>query len=274
MTVLPAIDLLGGSCVRLTRGDYNRVNRYSRDPVAVAREFEAAGARWIHLVDLDAARGRAVSGAGRSHVTAGHADLPAARSVDQPAAGSGNRSPADHRNRRIIQAITGEVSCNIQIGGGIRRLEDVEELLQAGAKRLIVGTILVKDPEEVRRWCRLHPGLLWAGIDADRGTVKVSGWEQEAAPPDVELAVRVGELGLAGIVYTSIGRDGTLGGPDIERTNRIAEVSGMPVILSGGIGSMEDVRRVADQGHPGIEGLIIGKAIYEGRVDLRELLRA
>lgn len=221
------------------------MERYSRDPVEVALVFERAGARWVHLVDLDAARGPS----------------------------DNSRPGKTNQNRGIIRRIARAVSCRIEVGGGIRRWQDVEELLEAGAERLIVGTILVKDPEEVERWSGLHPGVLWAGIDADRGMVKVSGWEQKTALRDVRLAARIREMGLAGIVYTSIGRDGTLEGPDIERTNRIAEVSGLPVILSGGIGGPEDVRQVLERRHPGIEGVIIGKAIYQGRVDLAELFR-
>jgi phosphoribosylformimino-5-aminoimidazole carboxamide ribotide isomerase len=252
MTLIPAIDLLGGACVRLTRGRYDRVEHYSKDPLEVARRFEAAGARWIHLVDLDAAR-RAPS----------VSDFSIPSSSGQPAAAAHNRS--------TIRRIARTLSCSIEVGGGIRRLEDVEELLEVGVKRLIVGTVLVKDPEEVSRWCDLHPGVLWAGIDADHGSVKISGWEQAAALQDVELAGRIRQMGLAGIVYTSIGRDGTLEGPDIEGTNRIAEVSGLPVILSGGIGSMEHVRQVFLKRHAGVEGLVIGKAIYRGQIDLEEL---
>lgn len=256
MTLIPAIDLLGGACVRLTRGDYGRVERYSGDPLEVARRFEAAGAGWIHLVDLDAARG--TSGTGQHSAAVSHIH-------NQPATAGHNRATI----RRIARA----VSCHVEVGGGIRSLIAVEELLEAGAKRLIIGTKVVKDPEEVSRWCSHFPGVLWAGIDADRGTVKVSGWVEEAALQDVELAVQVSKKGLAGIVYTSIGRDGTLVGPDIERTNRIAEVSGLPVILSGGIGSIEDVRRVLERRHAGVEGLIIGKAIYRGRLDLQALFK-
>jgi phosphoribosylformimino-5-aminoimidazole carboxamide ribotide isomerase len=252
MTLIPAIDLLGGACVRLTRGRYDQVERYSKDPLEVARRFEAAGARWIHLVDLDAARrGSSIS------------DSSIFSSSDQPA--------ADVHNRSTIRRIARTLSCSIEVGGGIRSLEDVEELLEAGVKRLIVGTVLVKNPQEVSRWCGLHPGILWAGIDADSGAVKISGWEQGLELQDVELAGRVRQMGLAGIVYTSIGRDGTLEGPDIEGTNRIAEVSGLPVILSGGIGSMEHVRQVFLEGHAGVEGLVIGKAIYRGQIDLEEL---
>ena len=255
MIPIPAIDLLGGACVRLTKGSYDRVERYGEDPLEVARRFEAAGAPWIHLVDLDAARAAAPPSA------------TTIKSHRRPA------QPAATNNRPVIRRIARSISCSIEVGGGIRSLRDVEEILEAGAGRLIVGTILVKDPEEVKHWCALHPGVLWAGIDADRGAVKISGWQQSSELQDVELAGRVRRLGLAGIVYTSIGRDGTMEGPDIERTNRIAEVSNLPVILSGGIGSMEHVQRVFQQAQAGVEGLIIGKAIYRGRVDLGELLR-
>jgi len=253
MILIPAIDLLGGACVRLTRGKYDRVEYYSEDPVETARRFEATGARWIHLVDLDAAR--TSSGSGSAVL----------RSQDA--------RPRDAHNRRTVRRIARALSTSLEVGGGIRSLRDVKELLEAGAKRLIIGTAVVRDPEEVGRWCARYPGLLWAGIDADRGAVRISGWERAAELQDLELAEKVGRIGLAGIVYTSIGRDGTLSGPDIERTNRIAEVSALPVILSGGIGSTEHVRRVVEQRHPGVEGLILGKAIYRGRVDLAELFR-
>jgi phosphoribosylformimino-5-aminoimidazole carboxamide ribotide isomerase len=243
MKIIPAIDLLGGACVRLTQGDYDQVQRYTENPVEVALKFQTAGAEWIHLVDLDAARGTRDAG----------------------------RTDTERYNRGLIREIVRAVQCKIEIGGGVRSREDIEALLESGADRLIVGTVLVRHPEKVRRWCTSYPGVLWAGIDAHEGAVKIAGWQQEAALYDVQLAARVQEMELAGIVYTSIGRDGTLKGPDIPRTNRIAEVSGLPVILSGGIGSMEDVQQVADQRHRGVEGLIIGKAIYQGRLDIKAL---
>jgi phosphoribosylformimino-5-aminoimidazole carboxamide ribotide isomerase len=273
MNLIPAIDLLGGACVRLTRGSYDRVERYGKAPLEVALRFQAAGARWIHLVDLDAARTAAAPLLPGAALADGNPErLPVSSATvdsnDQTA------QPKAANNRPTIRLIARAVSCSIEVGGGIRSYLDVEELLKAGAERLIIGTTLVKNPEEVSRWCALHPGTLWAGIDADRGAVKISGWESGTDLQDVELAGRVRQMGLAGIVYTSIGRDGTLEGPDMERTNRIAEVSGLPVILSGGIGSMEHVRQVARRRHPGVEGLIIGKAIYQGRVDVAELFRA
>jgi phosphoribosylformimino-5-aminoimidazole carboxamide ribotide isomerase len=243
MIVIPAIDLLGGSCVRLAQGSHASVRRYAGDPAEVALGFARAGARWVHVVDLDAARG----------------------------AGAGNRGVI----RRVRQAL-GEA--HLEVGGGIRSAEDLAELSAAGADRLVLGTVLVRSPERVASWvaARAAAGAgpeLWAGIDALDGRVRVSGWEEAGGLEDLELARRARELGLAGIVYTSIARDGMLAGPDIERTNRVAEAGGLPVILSGGIGSQEDVERVAGKRAEGVVGVIVGKALYEGRLDLKELIR-
>jgi phosphoribosylformimino-5-aminoimidazole carboxamide ribotide isomerase len=250
--ILPAIDLLDGACVRLYRGRYDRAVRYGSDPVAVARRFEQAGARWLHLVDLDAAR----AGPGQSE---------------------GQREP--RQNRAVIGEIRRAVRCRLQVGGGVRVEADVEELLDLGADRLVVGTALVREPEAVALWCaRWGTGSrercpLWGAIDAAGGRVRVSGWEQETAVEDTELARRAAGLGLGGVVYTSIRRDGTLEGPDLVATNRVASSTALPVILSGGIAGAGDVRAVERGRHPGVQGLILGKALYEGRVDLAELFR-
>jgi phosphoribosylformimino-5-aminoimidazole carboxamide ribotide isomerase len=247
MTVIPAIDLLAGACVRLHQGSYESARRYAADPVRTALGFARAGARWIHVVDLDAARGRA--GANRAVIF------------------------------RIAQALARAGGCRLEVGGGIRAEEDLAELARAGASRLVLGTVLAREPRRVAEWVQAgpagaeKPAELWAGIDALDGKVRVGGWGEEAGIEDLELARRARELGLAGIVYTSIARDGTLGGPDIERTNRVAEASGLPVILSGGIGSEQDVERVFRLAFAGVTGLIVGKAIYEGRLDLERLLR-
>jgi len=256
--ILPAIDLLSGHCVRLVRGRYDAVTRYGRDPVEVARGFEAAGARWIHVVDLDAARR-----GGRDGVGPGDGGLPAAE----------KRGTAVRTNRAVIARIRRAVSCRLEVGGGIRSRDDVEELLGAGVDRLVLGTVVVREPELVAAWCARHGEALMAGIDADAGQVKVAGWEQDGAAVDLDLACRVRELGMAGIVYTAIARDGTLAGPDLERTNRVAAASTLPVVVSGGIGGPGDVERVVRERHPGICGVIVGKAIYEGRVDLAEIIR-
>ena len=243
MTILPAIDLLGGACVRLRQGSYESAQLYDEDPVAAAAGFARAGARWLHLVDLDAARGQGKN------------------------------------NRAVIGRIRAAVACRLEVGGGIRTEQDLADLAEAGADRLVLGTVLVREPERVAAWTRGSAGgyrrgpELWAGIDAREGRVRVAGWAEEGGLEDLALARRVRELGLTGIVYTSIARDGTLGGPDIKRTNLVAEASGLPVILSGGIGSYEDVEQVASRRAAGVVGLIVGKALYEDKVDLAELLR-
>ena len=236
LTVIPAIDLLEGRCVRLTQGSYRDVSVYSDDPVEVARRFVEAGARRIHLVDLDAARG------------------------------SGN-------NREVVARVRSAVIGLIEAGGGVREDSDVAELFDAGVDRIVVGTLLARDPDRVAGWCAAHPGAVLAGIDARDGRVMVAGWQSGTGLADIELAKRARELGCAGIVYTSIARDGMLAGPDIERTNMVAGAGDLPVVLSGGVSSIDDIEVAARAGHPGIRGIIVGKAIYTGTVDLPAAIR-
>lgn len=241
MTVIPAIDLLEGRCVRLSQGSYDEVSVYGDDPVSVARSFIEAGARRIHLVDLDAARG------------------------------SGN-------NRGAIARIRAAVSAVVEVGGGVRTDADVAELIDSGVDRIIVGTLLARDPDLVARWCsasgREADGQLFlAGIDARDGRVMVSGWGTGTGIADTDLAVRAREIGCAGIIYTNIARDGMLSGPDIERTSLIAERGQIPVVLSGGISSEEDIARAVEDVHPGVRGIIVGKALYAGKVRLSEAIR-
>lgn len=235
--------MLSGACVRLLKGRYDSVTRYEEGPVEVARRFESAGARWLHLVDLDAAR----------------------------------RAPGDREapnNRATIRQIRRAVSCRLQVGGGIRSRADIEELLDAGVERLVLGTVVAREPGQAAQWCDRYGRVFMAGIDADSGRVKVAGWERDGGTEDLELARRARGLGVVGIVYTAIARDGTLAGPDLERTNRVAAASALPVVVSGGIGSVADVERVARERHPGVCGVIVGKALHEGRVDLARLIRA
>jgi phosphoribosylformimino-5-aminoimidazole carboxamide ribotide isomerase len=233
--ILPAIDLLAGRPVRLTRGDFAAATDYARDAVRTAVELERLGAAWLHVVDLDAARG------------------------------GGD-------NRRVIAAIRAAVSLRLQVGGGVRTLADARELVAMGVDRVVVGSALARDPELPARWAELVGDRLVAGIDADQGVVKTHGWQQRGGLADTELAARVSTQPVRGIVYTSIARDGTLAGPDIPRTREVARAAGRPVILSGGIGSDAHVAAVAGQVAAGVIGVIIGKAWYEGRVDLAALL--
>jgi phosphoribosylformimino-5-aminoimidazole carboxamide ribotide isomerase len=232
VTVIPAIDLLGGKCVRLYQGDYSRSTVYDYDPTDAAKEFAASGARRIHLVDLDAARG-------------------------------------DTNNRDAIRRIRGAVSCVLEVGGGVRAEEDIRELLDIGVDRVIVGTMMIRRPELVAEWAGRYPGII-AGIDALAGVVRVSGWESSSSVSDEEAAVWAAEHGMCSIVYTDISRDGTMEGASLGRTSRIAEVSGLPVILSGGVRGPEDVEAASKS--PGIVGVITGRALYEGKIDLRSVI--
>lgn len=237
MLVVPAIDLLGGRCVRLNQGDYAQAETYDLDPIEVARGFVTAGARRIHLVDLDAAR-----------------------------TGSGV-------NRGVIGAIRRAVGVTVEVGGGIRTDDDVQALIDQGVDRLVVGTVLVKNPALVASWSARFGTKFVAGIDARDGEVKVSGWEEGSSLRDLDLAARCRSLGLISIVYTNIARDGMLAGPDLARTLEVAEAAGLPVILSGGIASMEDFEAIRQADHPLLAGVITGKALYKNRIDLAEVIR-
>lgn len=237
LLIVPAIDLRGGRCVRLLRGSFDRPTLYDADPAARATRFEEQGARLIHVVDLDAAEGK-----GRE-------------------------------NRAAIARIRSAVSCRLEVGGGVRSEEDARALADLGVERIIVGTVLAKSPDELALWSsELGGSRLVAGIDAQDGLAKTSGWTAETGVADVVLARAAARLGLCGLVYTAISRDGTLEGPDIERTNAVAQAAGLPTILSGGIGSEGDVEAVAIKADPLVVGVIVGRAIYEGKVDLARLL--
>lgn len=241
MLIIPAIDLLDGKAVRLYQGDYGKVSTYDSDPVVAARRLADAGAKRIHVVDLDAARAKP--------------------------------GEAGRHNRGVIAAIRRAVGCRVEVGGGIRARRDVEELRAAGVDWLIIGTAMVKDPEAVSAWIQEFGACFVAGIDAYDGKVKIAGWEGDAGLDDLALAKRAADMGFSAIVYTNISRDGTMAGPDVERTNAVAAASGLPVIVSGGIGGMEDVYRTVERSGAGVAGIITGKALYEGKIDLAELCR-
>jgi phosphoribosylformimino-5-aminoimidazole carboxamide ribotide isomerase len=238
MIIIPAIDILNGECVRLYQGNYNNVTVYSKDPVDIARSFEEAGARRIHIIDLEAARG------------------------------------GGKNNRGKIGQIRETVNCTLEVGGGIRSQKDIEELLSIGINKLILGTVLVQQPDKVAEWTKTYNNIFIAGIDALDGRVKISGWEDDSGIDDIILAQHAKELGLTEIIYTNISHDGALTGPDIKRTALIAEESSLPVILSGGISSRTDVEEVIKKDHPGITGIIIGKAIYEQKVSVPDLIQS
>ena len=233
MIVYPAIDLRGGRCVRLLEGAFERETVYGDDPVAVARGFEAAGAGWLHVVDLDGAR-------------------------------AGRPVQAD-----LVAAICAAVRIPVQVGGGLRDAAAVDAALAAGATRAVLGTVAVQNPERAARICRAHPGRVALGLDARDGRLRVAGWTEGAETTATAAAARAAELGAAAVIYTDIGRDGTERGPDLEGTRAVARAAGVPVIASGGIGALEHVRAVAALG---VAGVIIGRALYTGAVGLADAL--
>jgi phosphoribosylformimino-5-aminoimidazole carboxamide ribotide isomerase len=236
MLLIPAIDLRGGRCVRLLRGSFSETTNYSSDPVETARGFADKGARWIHIVDLDAAEGKGGD------------------------------------NLAVIKRIRGAVSCRLQAGGGVRSPDQAGRLLALGVDRIVLGTILVRSPPEIVDWVARFGPRFAAGVDAMDGSVRVAGWTEDAGRVDTAVAAGLAGIGIRWLVYTNISRDGTLAGPDIPRTNAAARAAGLPTVLSGGIGSEEDVERVAEKKDPLVAGVILGKALYESRVDLLKLI--
>ena len=238
LTLYPAIDLKGGQVVRLKRGDMAKATVYSGEPGAQARRFAAAGFPWLHVVDLDGA----------------FAGRPAnAAAVDA-----------------ILAAVPG---LPVQLGGGIRTMATVESWLARGVRRVILGSAAVKDPEFVRAACRAHPGRVAVGIDARGGLVATEGWAQTSTMAAQDLAQRFEDAGAAAIIYTDIDRDGMLGGVNLEATLALARAVSLPVIASGGVAALDDLAALAAVAAEGIEGVIVGRALYDGRIDPAEALR-
>jgi phosphoribosylformimino-5-aminoimidazole carboxamide ribotide isomerase len=236
--VYPAIDLRGGRCVRLREGDFARETVYGDDPVAMARRWAAEGAAWLHVVDLDGAR-----------------------------AGAPVQSD-------VVAAICRAVAIPVQVGGGLRDAAAVAQVLAAGAARAIVGTIAVSAPAVCEAICRAHPGRVAVGLDARGGRLRTAGWLEESEAQVVAVAPRVAAMGAVAIVYTDIARDGTETGPDLDGTRAVARAADIPVIASGGVGRVEDVRAVAALASSGVAGVIVGRALYTGAVRLADALAA
>ncbi len=237
MLVIPAIDLKGGRCVRLVQGDMTRETVYADDPVAVARGFAEAGAEWIHVVDLDGAvRGTPM-------------------------------------NAAVIAAICRGVDVPVELGGGIRDRDTLARAFDAGVGRVVLGTAALEDPAFFADACRDHPGAILAGIDARRGMVSVAGWTKDSATTVSTLAARVRDAGAAAIVFTDIARDGTGDGVNVAAVAALAAEVDLPVIASGGVASLDDVRALAALEQPNLAGVIVGRALYPGAVDLRAAIR-
>ena len=236
MIIYPAIDIRGGRCVRLTEGRFDAETVFADDPAEMALKWAGLGAEFLHLVDLDGAL-----------------------------AGEG-------RNVPVIERILQSVSIPVQLGGGIRNLETIEKLLSLGVTRLILGSAAVKNPQLVEEACKKYPGHIAVGIDAKNGEVAIEGWGKGSGVAATELAKKMAAYGVETIIYTDISRDGMLSGVNVEATAALARACGVPIIASGGVASLEDIRRVKAVESDGVQGCIIGKAIYTGAVDLKAAL--
>lgn len=238
LDVIPAIDLLGGHCVRLHQGDYTKVTTFSEDPLTQALEWQSQGAARLHLVDLDGAR------------------------------------KGEPVNDGAVRAITAALSIPVQLGGGVRSLERAEQLLELGLDRVILGTLAVEEPELVCRLAQRHPGRIVVGIDAREGWVATRGWLESSALQATDLARRFEGSGVAAFITTDIATDGTLAGPNLDFLRAMARASTIPVIASGGVGSLSDLLSLLVLAPLGVEGVIVGRALYDGGLDLREALQA
>jgi phosphoribosylformimino-5-aminoimidazole carboxamide ribotide isomerase len=239
MLIIPAIDLREGRCVRLTQGRRRDVTVYDGDPVEIARRFEDAGARMLHVVDLDGAF------------------------ADQ-----------NGRNRKVVRRLIRSVAVPVQFGGGLRSVTDVQQMIEYGAAQVVIGTLAAESPETLERFVQLFGFRICVGIDARRGAVVTHGWERAAKLSAAALARRVADAGVDRIVYTDVSRDGTLSGVNLEQTCAIARESGLRVTASGGVSSLADIGQLKTIRPCGVDSVIVGKALYEGRFTLREALLA
>jgi phosphoribosylformimino-5-aminoimidazole carboxamide ribotide isomerase len=236
MTIYPAIDILGGQAVRLIQGRKDQTTVYG-DPIEMATKWVNKGAEWLHVVDLDGAfEGRP-------------------------------------KNLGVLRNIAAAVpKAKIQVGGGIRSMSTVGLLFDAGIERIVLGTAAVQDREFVKNALAKHSGRVAIGIDARDGNVQVSGWTEDSQVGALDLARSLQDAGVRLVIYTDISRDGVLKGPNVEATRQMLTNTQLSVIASGGVSSLEDVHRLAEINHPRLEGVIIGKALYEGRIRIEEVL--
>jgi phosphoribosylformimino-5-aminoimidazole carboxamide ribotide isomerase len=235
MLVIPAIDLKDGHCVRLLQGKKEAVTTYSNDPANTAKRWESYGARLLHIVDLDGA------------------------------------FTGSQKNLQAIMKIRQSVKIALQVGGGIRNIGNVMNLFSAGIDRIIIGTAAIEDPEFLTYACNKYPGKVLIGIDAMNGMVAIKGWEEITSVKAKELAKRLEMVGVSGIIYTDISRDGMLSGPNIEATGEMVESVKIPVIASGGVSCLEDIKNLMRIKN--LWGVITGKAIYSGALDLKEAMK-
>lgn len=236
MIIYPAIDLKDGQCVRLVKGEMDSATVYNADPAAQAHEFAREGFSWIHVVDLNGAvEGRPV-------------------------------------NADAVRAIIESVDIPVQLGGGIRSMEQIKVWIEAGVSRVILGTLAVKNPNMAVEACLAFPGQIAVGLDAVGENVSTEGWVEGSDMSVFDLAQKYADAGAAAIIYTDIERDGTGLGLNIETTQKLAENISVPVIASGGVGGMDDLRKLKEIESSGVEGVIVGKAFYDGRLDKKDAL--
>ncbi|MCI6086144.1 MAG: 1-(5-phosphoribosyl)-5-[(5-phosphoribosylamino)methylideneamino]imidazole-4-carboxamide isomerase [Selenomonas sp.] len=236
MKIYPAIDIRGGKCVRLFKGDFAQETVFSDSPAAMAKQWAAQGAEYLHLVDLDGAR------AGRSE------------------------------NLTTVKEILAAVNIPVELGGGIRTMENIDEVLKLGVRRVILGSVAVRDPELVREACAKYGDRIVVGIDAKDGIVAVDGWGVSGDVDVITLAKKMKDAGVRTIIYTDISRDGTLSGVNVEATAKLARESGVDVVASGGVKDLADIRALLPYERDGIEGVIVGKSIYTGSLDLKKAI--
>lgn len=236
MLIFPAIDIRGGKCVRLFKGDFNQETVFSDQPEEMAKKWQAEGAAYLHLVDLDGAL--------------------AGRSVNLP----------------TVEKILQQVTIPVELGGGIRTMENIDAVLSLGVQRVILGSVAVRDPALVKEACAKYGDRIVVGIDAKDGIVAVDGWGVSGNIAVEALAKEMAKAGVKTIIYTDISRDGTLSGVNVEATAALARTSGIRIVASGGVKSVADIQAVKAHEKDGIEGVIVGKSIYMGTLDLREAL--
>jgi phosphoribosylformimino-5-aminoimidazole carboxamide ribotide isomerase len=233
-TVYPAVDISQGRCVRLLQGRFGTETVYSDDPVEVALGLCAAGARWLHIVDLDGAK-------------------------------TGVRA-----NREVVLEVVRRAACPVQAGGGMRTLDDVEEIIAAGANRAVLGTVALEDPDAAARACKTYGERIAVSLDARGGELASHGWTVGTGIPVLDAVRSFEAAGIALFVYTDVTRDGTMAGPDVVGLRRLTEATSLPVVASGGISSLEDLRTVARLRPEGVAGAVVGRALYEGKFGVGE----
>lgn len=239
MIVIPAIDLKNGLCVRLMQGRKSEMTVYNEDPVAVAKEFASTGAEMIHVVDLD-----------------------------------GAFNETDSPNRTVVRKIVDEVDVPVEFGGGVRSLEDVQQLCAAGVARVVLGTLAAESPDSLKAFVDRFSSTICVGIDARDGRVMSRGWETSTPLIAIDLARSVASRGVQRIIYTDISRDGMLVGPNVEQTLAVVRAGNVRVTASGGVSSLDDIKRLRDAGEPLLDSVIVGKALYEGKFKLEDAIRA